>query len=89
MSTLKLVLDLIGYVGSAFVVIALMQTNMRRLRVLNAIGSAISAAILLLTAQFIAGDIMTVSWPVVLLNALLVVVNVVMLIKMRVEKADK
>lgn len=65
-------IDLVGWVGSAILVWSLLQSRILRLRLLNLVGSAI-----LLTFNAIIGV-----WPMVGLNAVLCLINVVYLQRM-------
>jgi hypothetical protein len=62
-------LDLMGWVGSAILVWSLLQTRILRLRVINLVGSAI-----LIVFNALVGV-----WPMVGLNVVLVVINLVFL----------
>lgn len=65
-------IDLVGWVGSAILVWSLLQSRILRLRLLNLVGSAI-----LLTFNAIIGV-----WPMVGLNAVLCLINLVYLQRM-------
>ena len=66
-------IELIGYLGSALVVVSMLMSSVVKLRVVNTIGSAIFAAYALLIH----------SYPTALMNACLVGINVWNLLKLR------
>ena len=63
-------LEIFGYIGTALVILSMMMSSLRWLRILNMSGALISA-IYAVCVQ---------AWPVVLLNAALLVINGVKLI---------
>ena len=69
----KMILELIGYVGSGLVIISMLMTSVVRLRVINMIGSGIFTVYALLIH----------SYPTALMNLFLVGINVFYLIRMR------
>jgi hypothetical protein len=69
-------LEALGWIGSAIVVVSLLQTRILRLRVLNLIGCSVSVAYALL------GSV----WPVLGLNAVLALINIVHLRKLTAEE---
>ena len=69
--TWEIILDIIGYVGSALIVISMMMTSMVKLRVFNCCGCVVT----------IFYSIMISSYPVLALNALLLIVNLYQLFK--------
>ena len=69
-------LSLIGYLGSALVIVSLSMSNIRRLRLMNLCGAG-------LVAIFAFG---TQSWPVAILNSVIVCLNVFHLIKISYAK---
>lgn len=69
-------LEVLGWVGSALVVASLLQTRILRLRVLNLTGCAISVVYAAL------GGV----WPILGLNAILCVINIIHLRKLTAEK---
>lgn len=66
-----MILELVGYFASLLVLISLLMTSVVKLRIINAIGSAIFAVYALLIH----------SYPTAVMNAALVVINLVFLIK--------
>ena len=66
-------IEMIGYLGSALVVLSMLMSSVVKLRVINTIGSGIFAAYAL----------MIHSYPTALMNFCLVVINVWNLIKLR------
>lgn len=74
----KILLEAIGYIGTVLVILSMMMTSVLRLRVVNIVGSAISAFYSLAVGAY----------PVVILNAALIIVNSVKIIQFfRVEKS--
>lgn len=64
--------ELFGYLGTGLVLVSMMMTSVVRLRLFNIAGSVIS----LIYAA------VCHTWPVVLLNAGLIIINTVQLLKM-------
>lgn len=74
----RTLLEIIGYAGSALVVISMMMTSVFKLRIVNILGSVISLAYAVAVGAY----------PVAALNAFLILVNVTKMIQLsRVEKA--
>ena len=69
----KMILELIGYIGSGLVIVSMLMTSVKRLRIINMIGSGIFTVYALLIH----------SYPTALMNAFLVGINVFYLIRMR------
>jgi hypothetical protein len=69
-------LEVLGWIGSAIVVLSLLQTRILRLRVLNLTGCAISVLYAAL------GGV----WPILGLNAILTIINIVHLRKLTAQK---
>lgn len=65
--------DIFGYIGSGLVLISMLMTSMKWLRVFNMTGSFISLVYSLVTH----------SWPFVLLNGGLVIIHIVRLCMMK------
>lgn len=74
---MKLFIELIGYLGSLLVVISMLMTSVKKLRVVNTIGSVI----------FTAYAFVIQSYPTAFMNLCLIVINVVNLVKL--VKAEK
>lgn len=73
-------LEIFGYLGTAFVLLSMMMTSINKLRFFNILGSAISAIYALFTHTM----------PVFFLNAGLIIINIVQLIKYyRSNKKEK
>ena len=68
----EVILELIGYVGSAFVLISFLMSTVIKLRIINSIGSLISVAY----------GIFIHAYPTVVMNAALFLINCFYLIKM-------
>ncbi len=73
----EILIEVFGYIGTALVLLSMMMTSMNKLRTFNIAGSIISAIY----------SVIRNAWPVVLLNAGLVVINAVQLLRAR--KADQ
>lgn len=71
-------LELFGYVGTAFVLISMLMTSVVKLRIFNLVGSFISVIY-----AFLSG-----TWPVVVLNFCLTIINVGQLIRLRNAKVE-
>lgn len=71
-------LELFGYVGTAFVLISMLMTSVVKLRIFNLVGSFISVIY-----AFLSG-----TWPVVVLNFCLTIINVGQLIRLRNTKVE-
>ena len=79
-STIKLIIEGVGYLGSALVLISMLMTSVVKLRIINAIGSAIFATYAILIT----------SWPTAILNVCLFLINVYHLVRiLRVRKNYK
>lgn len=61
----KIILEIIGYIGSAFVLISFLMANVTKLRIMNAVGSLISV---------IYGFLIT-AYPTVVMNLALLIIN--------------
>lgn len=68
-----MILEIIGYIGSALVVISMLMSSIYRLRIINTIGSIISCIYALLVGAM----------PLALMNACLIVINLYNLYKLR------
>ena len=68
----KMVIELIGYAGSALVVVSMLMTSVVKLRVVNTVGSAI-----FMTYALIIG-----SYPTALMNLCLIVINLYQLFRL-------
>ena len=74
---LEIIFEIIGYIGTAFVLLSFLMTSVVRLRVLNTIGSLVSLVYLLIRHAY----------PTAFMNAALVVINVIHLARMYNQKA--
>lgn len=68
----KMILEICGYIGSAMVVVSMLMTSIVKLRIINTVGSVISGVY-----AVICGAV-----PLGLMNACLIVINVVGLFKL-------
>ena len=70
---MNIYLEMFGYVGTALVLLSMMMTSVVKLRLLNMAGSVIS-----MTYAVLCG-----AWPVVFLNAGLILINLYRLLHLR------
>ena len=70
-------LELFGYLGSLLIILSMMFTSINKLRIINIIGSIIS-----LTYSIIVD-----AWPIVILNASLITINMYHLIRYYIRKS--
>lgn len=77
MST-SLLIELFGYLGSTLVVVSMLMSSIVKLRIINTIGSLISA-----TYALIIG-----SYPVALMNICLIIINIYNLLKIGKSKQE-
>ena len=75
---MNIYLEIFGYIGTALVLTSMLMTSVVKLRAINMAGSVISAIYAILSN----------TWPVVLLNATLVVINGIQLIRLRKNKVS-
>ena len=77
---MNLYLEIFGYIGTALVLLSMMMTTLNRLRILNIAGSAVSMIY----------AVAMNTWPVVLLNLGMILINSVQLYRQyRIEKEAK
>lgn len=77
---MNIYLEIFGYIGTALIIVSMMMSTIKWLRILNISGSVISMTYSLLV----------VAYPVAVLNAALIIVNTVQLIKeLKREKKDE
>ena len=74
----KTIIEAVGYLGSVMVLVSCLMASVVRLRIINAIGSAIFAVYALLIH----------SYPTALMNVCLVLINIYYLRKLRNTKTD-
>ena len=67
-----MILEIIGYIGSALVVISMLMSSIVKLRVINTIGSVISAVYAIICGAF----------PLALMNFCLIIINLVNLFRL-------
>ena len=75
---MNIYLEIFGYIGTALVLLSMMMTSVRRLRLLNMAGSVISLIYALSVNAL----------PVAVLNLGLTVINLVQLIRLRREEKE-
>ncbi len=75
----KILLEIFGYLGTVLVLMSMMMTSMKKLRIFNISGSVISA--------IYAAILQT--WPVVFLNVGMIVINVIQLIRSHKKSQEK
>lgn len=69
-------LELFGYAGTALVLLSMMMTSIRKLRILNITGSVINVVY----------SAMIGAWPVCLLNAGMILINAVQIVRLQKSK---
>ena len=67
-----MVLEIVGYIGSALVVISMLMSSIIKLRVINTIGSVISCVYAIICGAF----------PLALMNICLIIINLINLLKL-------
>lgn len=77
MST-AMIIEIVGYLGSVLVVVSMLMSSVRRLRIVNAVGAGIFTVYALLIQ----------SYPTAFMNFCLVVIDVYHLIRMEKEKQN-
>lgn len=75
---LKIILEIVGYIGSAFVVVSMLMTSVVKLRLINATGSIISIVYAAIVHAY----------PLAIMNFCLVVINIVNLYKLLHSKNE-
>lgn len=70
---MNIYLEIFGYIGTALVLLSMMMTSVVKLRVVNMCGSLISMIYAVIVQ----------TWPVVLLNLGLLIINGIQLIRMK------
>lgn len=68
--------EIIGYIGTVLVIGSMMMTSVVKLRLINIAGSAFTMTYAILTA----------TWPVVILNAGLILINLLQLIRFKIHR---
>ena len=74
----KLILEIVGYIGSVFVVVSMLMTSVVKLRLINMIGSTISIIYAFIVKAY----------PLALMNFCLVVINSINLYKLLNNKRE-
>ena len=76
-TTIKYIIEGVGYLGSFLVLVSMLMTSVVKLRIINMIGNAVCTAYAIITK----------TWPIAALNACLFIINVYHLIRLfRVKK---
>lgn len=75
---LKVLLEVVGYCGSLLVIISMLMTSVVKLRIINSLGSVINVFYALCIGSF----------PVALMNAVLVAINCYNLYRLNAQKAE-
>ena len=75
---MKVYLELFGYLGMALVLLSMMMTSVKRLRIFNMSGAIICAIY----------GILTNTWPTAILNMGLLVIQAVQLYRMSVKEKN-
>ena len=71
--------EIIGYTGTALILLSMMMTSVARLRILNISGSVFS---------MIYGALCG-TWPVFFLNICMIIINLVQLIRLKKKKEER
>ncbi len=74
--SVKIFMEVFGYIGTAVVISSMLMTSVTKLRVVNICGAVMS----LIYAAYCN------TWPVVLLNGTLAVINIIQLIRAKIKK---
>lgn len=69
--------DVFGYIGTALVLLSMMMTNVKKLRLFNLAGSVVSMIY----------GVLTSTWPTAFLNFSLAIIQIVQLIRLKKAKA--
>ena len=75
---MNVLFEVIGYTGTALILVSMMMTSVARLRILNMSGSVFS---------MIYGALCG-TWPVFLLNLCMIIINMVQLIRLKKKKEE-
>jgi len=70
---MNIYLEIFGYLGTALVLLSMMMTSLTKLRIVNMAGSVVSMIYAMLVN----------TWPVVLLNAGMILINALQLIRLK------
>jgi len=76
---MNIYMELIGYLGTALILLSMMMTSVLKLRILNLAGSAASMIYAIACR----------TWPVFFLNISLVLIHIVQLIRLGIKKEEK
>ncbi|MBE6924238.1 MAG: hypothetical protein E7466_03225 [Ruminococcaceae bacterium] len=76
---MNIFLEVFGYIGTALVLLSMMMTSVVKLRIVNMAGSLISMIYAAICQ----------TWPVVILNLGLIIINSVQLVRMKKGKGGK
>ena len=76
---MNIYLEIFGYIGTGLVLLSMMMTSVVKLRLINMAGSLISMIY----------AIICTTWPVVLLNLGLILINGTQLLRMRKNKNEE
>lgn len=68
-------LEIFGYIGMALVLVSMMMTSLKRLRILNMTGAVICAIY----------GVLTNTWPTALLNIGLLIIQIVQLYRLHLQ----
>jgi hypothetical protein len=75
----EILLELFGYLGTTLVVVSMMMTSVTKLRIVNMCGSVISAIYAAICG----------TWPIVVMNVCLFIINGFHLIRARSSKKNE
>ena len=75
----NILLEIFGYIGTAFIILSMTMKSINKLRIFNLTGSVISVIY----------SVLIVAWPTVVLNVCLAAINAYHLIKNYTSRTDK
>lgn len=75
----RVIYDIIGYLGSSFVLLSFLLKDIKWIRIVNIVGATF----------FVIYGVVTKTWPTAFMNMALVVVHIVYLLKMYLDSRKK
>lgn len=64
--------DIVGYIGTIFVIVSFLMKNMVRLRIINALGCSIFV---------VYGFLLDRAWPIIITNVIIVIIQLIYLVE--------
>lgn len=68
---MNIYLEIFGYIGTFLVILSMIMSNIKKLRIINILGSIITVIY----------SVLVDAWPIVVLNSTLIIINSIHLIK--------